>query len=54
MVEDNINHALLNPEGTLKLFIRESREWTDPVTKDTLLRPLVVILYAGTFRWVGM
>jgi hypothetical protein len=54
MVEDNINHAPLDPEGMLKLFITESGDWTDPVTKNTLLCPLVVILYAGALRWVGM
>jgi hypothetical protein len=48
MVKNNINHAPLNPEGMLKLFIRESRYWTNPVTKNTLLCLLV-----GAFGWVG-
>jgi hypothetical protein len=50
MVDDCIVHVTLNPEGMLKLFVWKPRYITDPVTENTVLRPLVVILNAGPLK----
>ena len=46
IVDDSINHMMLNLERMLKLLIRKSRYCTHPIAKDTFFCMLVIIMYA--------